>query len=104
MGTNFIRANEQLGSATTTRYIMIATNVATQILLDSGNQALTLFNVGSATLVWGDSNIAVNSGNFLYVGVGQDFGKDGRQLQDGWSTYLRADSVQSLVAVTQYGG
>ena len=98
MGTFFLRTNPSLGSASTSRYVSIPTSPATLLTLDSGYQALSLFNVGSATLIYGDSNISVNSGNFIYVGAAAEW----LDLQDGWQVYLRADSVSTLISYVQY--
>ncbi len=102
MGTRFVRANAGaqglLGSIGTTKYVMIQTNAATLVALDSGYQAIRLFNVGSGLLVYGDSNIAVNSGNFLFVNAGIEW----LNLADGWTTYVRAASVQSFLSISEY--
>ena len=98
MAINFARTNPFLGTVGTTRFLSIATNLATQIVLNSGYQALTIFNMGSGTLVWGDSSIATNSGNNLFVQARAEW----LGLQDGWSTYVRAESTFTLISVSEY--
>ena len=97
MPTRYFRASQGYASTQTTRHLAIGTAVAVQIVLGSGNSALTVFNQGTGNIVWGDSGIAVNSGNYLFV-TGRVEWSD---LQDGWSVYLRADSVSSIVTVTE---
>ena len=98
MGTVFFRTSLYLGQVTTSRTLSISTGVATQIILNSGNQGLSIFNIGSATLVWGDSNLAVNSGNNLYVAMRTEW----QGIQDGWSVYVRAESAATLISVSEY--
>lgn len=98
MATRYFRASQGYASVVTTRHIAVATNVAVQVILGSGNAAMTIFNHGTGNVIWGDSGIAVNSGNYIFV-TGRVEWSD---LQDGWSTYLRADSVSSIVTVTEY--
>ena len=98
MGTLFKRVSPYLGNVGTTKLITIATNVARQIVLDSGYLALSIYNIGSGNLLWGDSGIAVNSGNYLFVNQRTEW----LDLQDGWSTYVRADSVGTLISITEY--
>ena len=99
MGTRYFRVNEGFADVGTTRYITVATSPATQIVLTSGFTAMIIFNHGTSNMIWGDSNISVNSGNYHFV--------NGRiehtNLQDGWSTYYRADSVNGLISISEYG-
>lgn len=99
MGTRWIRVSEGLAAVGTTRYITIQTNAATQVILTSGYQGLSVFNLGSGSLIWGDSNISVNSGSYLFVNARVEW----MDLQDAFGVYFRADSVSSLIAVTEYG-
>jgi hypothetical protein len=99
MVIKFVRTNPDLGVvAGTARYLSIVTTPATQIVMTSGSQAMTIFNIGSGTLIWGDSSIAVNSGNNLFVQARVEW----LNLQDGWSLYVRAESVATLISVTEY--
>ena len=97
MGTVY-RRSQHLYSTATTRYLTIPTSPATQVSLTSGFWAMQLFNVGSASLVYGDSNIAVNSGAYLYPASPKSW----EELEDGWSIYVRADSAVTVVSVTEY--
>ena len=98
MAIKFIRTNPYLGIVDTTRVISVATNVATQVILNSGFSAMTIFNQGSGTLVWGDSGIAVNSGNNLFVQARVEW----VGLQDRWNVYVRAESVATVISITEY--
>lgn len=98
MGIPYRRASPNLGSVGTTKYINITTAAAQQIFLDSGFTALHIFNIGSGNLIWGDSNIAVNSGAYLFVNAGKGW----ESLQDGWSIFFRADSVSTIISVNEY--
>ena len=103
MATRYIRAGGGFASVGTSRYLMIATNVATQIVMLSGSQTLRIFNNGSGFLLWGDSNIAVNSANYIFPLGAYSWPDDGNvTLADEWSTYVRADSVQTLITVTDF--
>ena len=98
MGTVYFRTSPYLGSVGTTRLLNVTTGSAVQIVLNSGYSAMTIFNEGSGTLVWGDANIAVNSGNNLFVQSRVEW----LGLQDAWSVYVRAESVATLIGITQY--
>ena len=98
MATRFLRTNLQLGNVGTSRVLFIPTAPATLITLTSGYSGLTLFNIGSGSLIWGDSNIAVNSGNYLFPYSRIEWSN----LQDGWTTYVRADSISTLVDQAEY--
>ena len=98
MATRYIRTNPYLGSVGTSRVLSIPTNPATLITLTSGYSGLTLFNIGSGALIWGDSNIAVNSGNYLFPSARIEW----TEIQDGWTTYVLADSVATVIEKTDY--
>ena len=99
MSTRYFRANPQLGSVSTSMYILIPTSPATQIIANSGAQAMQLYNLGTGNLVLGDSNIAVNSGNYLFPLSRIEW----TDIQDAFSVFVRADSVQTLITKTEYG-
>ena len=99
MATAYRITNYGLGAvATTARFITIQTNPVIILTLDSGNRGLSIFNHGTGSLIWGGSNIAVNSGNYIFVNMRTEW----MGLQDGWSTYLIADSVATIVSVVEY--
>lgn len=98
MTTRYVRATAGLGTVGTSKYLFIATSPATQILLDSGYQAIQIFNVGSNLLIWGDSNIAVNSGNYLFPSSPKSW----EELHDGWSVFVRAESAGTNITITEY--
>ena len=95
------RSNAQLGSVAgvgTSRYLNVTTAAAVILELGSANQAFTLFNIGSGNLLWGGSDIAVNSSNILFVSAGRTF----EGLQDSFQVFLRAESVSTLISITEY--
>ena len=99
MGTAYRRTSPFAGGvATSARYLIIATSPVTQIIMSSGNQGLSIYNLGTGNLIWGSTDIAVNSGNYLFVNARVEW----LGLQDQFSVYTVADSVQTLVAVTEY--
>ena len=99
MGTNYIRTDSYTGSlATTARYLVIVTSPVTGITMTSGARALSIYNLGSGSLVWGGSNIAVNSGNYLFINSRIEWA----DVQDGFKTYVIADSVSTLISITEY--
>ena len=99
MGTNYIRTDPYTGAvATTARYLAILTSPVTAITMTSGSRAMSIFNLGSGSLVWGGSNIAVNSGNYLFVNSRIEWS----DVQDGFRTFVIADSVQTLISITEY--
>ena len=99
MATRYFRANGGLtGSVGSTRYINITTAAAQSFVLGSNKSGFFVFNVGTGNLIWGDSNIAVNSGNYLFTSAGREF----LDLQDAFTIFFRADSVSTLIAVSEY--
>ena len=98
MGINYRRTQPLFGTVGTTRILTVATNPATLITLTSSYQAMTLANMGSGILLWGDSGIAVNSGNQLFVTALKSWDN----LQDGFQVYVRAESVSTVITVTEF--
>ena len=99
MATVYRRTNPYLGAVSgTARYITVQTNPAVLLSMTSGSQALSIFNHGTGSLIWGGTNVAVNSGNYTFVNMRTEW----TNLQDGWSTYLIADSVSTIISVTEY--
>lgn len=98
MGINFIRTNPYVMRIGTTRVLSISTAGATAIIMASGNQGLSLCNVGVSTLAWGDSTILAASGGLLYYSMVKEW----YVVADTFTVYLRADSVTGTVVVTEY--
>ena len=98
MPTRYFRADPQLGSIGTTRYLTITTAAAQQVIMGSGNQGLFIYNIGSGNLIWGDSSIAVNSGNYIFVNGGREW----LNARDQFGIFFRADSVATLISITEY--
>lgn len=99
MGTFRGRDSSLLGSVATSRYINVATTSAVSVVIGSATSALRLYNLGTGSLIWGDSNIAVNSGNYLFPYSGITW----EGVEDVFTVYVRADSVATTVAVTEFG-
>ena len=100
MGTIYRRTSPNVGAiASSARYITIQTSPVVQLVMTSGSQAMSVFNHGSGNLVWGGTNVAVNSGNYVFVNMRTEW----QNLQDGWTTYLIADSVSTIISVVEYG-
>ena len=98
MGTRYFRAGVNFSSVGSTRYLLIPTTLATQIYMSTGYTGIRIYNSGSNTLIWGDSSISTNSGNFLYPGVSTDFGV----VIDDFNFFMVADSANSFISVTEY--
>ena len=100
MGRIYRRTSPNVGAiVSSARYITVATSPITLLVMTSGSQSMSVFNHGSGNLVWGGTNVAVNSGNYLFVNMRTEW----QNLQDGWSTYLVADSVATIISVVEYG-
>ena len=96
MGTRYFRAGMAYASAGSTRYYSINSTLATQITLDSGFKAMRMFNQGSTPLVWGDSNISVNSGNYVFPAGSVEW----NPIDDAFSIFVISDSVGTLGIAT----
>mgnify|MGYP001597722901 CR=1 FL=1 len=98
MGIRYSRVGENYASVTTSRYILVGNSSETQVFLGSGNSALSIFNHGSGSLIWGASALRIGSGNYLFESARIQWEK----LSDGWSVWCLADSVQNIITVTEY--
>jgi hypothetical protein len=98
MATYFRRPSDNLGAVGTTRLIIITTAAAQQVFLSTGFTGINVMNNGPATCSWGDSSIAQGSGAVLFPYAQYEWLK----LNDGWSTYFRADSAQTTIAITEF--
>jgi len=99
MGTFRQRDSTLLGSVSTSRYINVATSSAVAVTIQSATTAIRLYNLGTGSIIWGDSNIAVNSGNYLFPYSGVTW----TDVEDVFSVYVRADSVAATLVVTEFG-
>lgn len=97
MATNARRTQGYLGTGSTKSF-SILTTPASQILLDSGFQAMTVYNVGSGNLWVGDSSVTVGSGQQVLTGASKSWDN----LQDGWSFFCIAGSNATTITVTEY--
>lgn len=96
--TYYRRPNNQLGSASTTRLVVITTDAAQQIFISTGFSAINLMNNGPATVSFGDSSLLAGSGNVIFPYAQYEF----LNVIDTWNTYLRANSAQTTVAITEF--
>ena len=87
-----------LYGAPTSRTITVTTAAAQALILGSARMAVTVYVHGTGTLLWGDSSIAVNSANVLYPAMSYTW----EHIEDGFPLFLRAESVQTIVTVTEY--
>lgn len=97
MATYYRRPNTNLGQVGSTRLIVITTAAAQQVFLSSGFTGMNVMNNGPATCSWGDASILQGSGAVLFPYTQYEW----LRLNDGWSVYLRADSAQTTIAVTE---
>lgn len=101
MGTNYVYHSLQVGAVLTTRVITITTAGAQQLtLLTSGAILVNLQNLGpNANLTVGGSSMLMGSGDTVFVFANREF----YPVSDNFTTYVRADSAASDIAVTEYG-
>lgn len=98
MGTYYRRTNEHFASIGTTRTITVPTSPTTQITLTSGNHSLELINLGPGTIAYGDSSISMSSAGLLFYSMNKMF----TPVISGFSCYVIADSVATIIAVNEY--
>ena len=98
MATYFRRPNSNLGIVGTQRLISITTAAAQQVFLSSGFTAINVMNNGPATCSWGDSSLLAGSGAVLFPYAQYEWAS----LNDGFSVYFRADSVSTIIAITEF--
>ena len=100
MGTNYVYHSHQIGLVLTTRTITITTGGSQQVtLLTSGAILVNFQNNGPANLTLGDSAIVANSGDVVFPYANREF----YPVNDNFSTYARATSASTVLAVTEYG-
>lgn len=98
MATYYRRPNTNLGTVGTTRLIVITTAAAQQVFLSSGFTGINVMNNGPATCSWGDASLIAGSGAVLFAYAQYEW----LNLNDGWSTYFRADSAQTTISITEF--
>ena len=100
MGTNFVYHSLQVGNVLTTRTITVTTAASQQVaLLTSGAILVNFQNNGPANVTLGDSAIVANSGDVVFPYANREF----YPVSENFSTYARATSVATVIAVTEYG-
>lgn len=99
MGTNFCHSNPLVGLVGTTRLITVTTAAAQVLaLLTSGAILVNFQNNGPANCALGDSAMLMGSGDVVFPYANREF----YPVSDNFSTYARADSVATVLAVTEY--
>ena len=96
MGTYYRRANQVFTTATT-RLITITTGAAQSITISSGYNAFNAMNNGPAPISWGDSSLLMGSGNVIFPYAQYIFDN----VSGASIIYFRADSVASVIAITE---
>ena len=100
MGTNYVYHSLNVGAVLTTRTITITTAASQQILLlTSGAILINFQNNGPANVTLGDAGIVANSGDVVFPFANREF----YPVSDNFTTYARATSVATVLAVTEYG-
>ena len=97
MGTYFRRPNSTFGSVSS-RLVTIPTDPTTKIVLSSGFTAMSVFNVGPSTIVWGGSTITASTGGLIYYSMQQEF----PNIQSEGSVFFIADSVAGALMVNEF--
>ena len=99
MGTNFQYDSLEIGEVKTTRTIAITTGAAQRvILLTSGAVLVNFQNLGPANLCLGDSSMLMGSGDTVFPYANREFWP----VADDFSTFARATSAATNLAVTEY--
>lgn len=97
MGTYFRRANQTI-TATTTRLLNITTGAAQAVFTSTGYSLMNIMNNGPANVSFGDASLSMGSGNVIFPYAQYIF----ENLSDDFSVFLRADSIATVVAVTEF--
>ena len=100
MGTNFVYHSAAVGIVRTTRSISITTGDAQVVtLLTSGAILVNIQNLGpNASVCLGDSAMIIGSGDTVFPYASREF----YPVNDNFSTYARAVSAVTVIAVTEY--
>ena len=100
MGTRFFRAGMKIAIVHTSRYLSINSSQATKIVMTSGSTGISIYNQGSTPLVWGGTNIAVNSGNYIFPSGRLEF----LDAQDAFELFMISDSdgAIGIAHITEY--
>lgn len=96
--TYYRRPNSQLGADVTSRLIVITTAAAQLVSLSSGYSAVNIMNNGPSTVSFGDSSLSAGSGNVIFPYAQYEF----LNVEDGWSVYMRANSLATTIAITEF--
>ena len=100
MGTRYFRAGNQFQAIGTHRLISVNSSLATRIYMSTGYTAISMFNQGSTPLVWGDTRVTVNSGNYLFPLSRIEW----TDVQDDFNFFVVSDSTGTfgLALITEY--
>ena len=100
MGTNLVYHSHNIGAVLTTRSITITTGAAQQIALLTSGAILVNFQVnGPANITLGGSAMLHGTGDTIFPYANREF----YPVSDNFTTYARAVSIASVIAVTEYG-
>ena len=101
MGTERNRPSGSLyGSLrVTTRVVVVPTSPYTTVVLTSANMGAMLYVHGTGNLIWGGSNVAVNTGATLYPAMSYEWAP----VEDGYTFYCIAESVPCIFSLNEYG-
>lgn len=98
MATRYFRSANQLGIVGSTRLLTITTGAAQLVQISSGYSSINVMNNGPASVSFGDSSLTMGSGNVIFPYAQYEF----LNVVDGFSAYFRADSAQTVIAVTEF--
>lgn len=98
MGTNFIRTNVQIASVGTTKLLTVTTGSSQQFTAGSGVFEIMLQNNGPTNIAIVDSSAVMGSGDVVFPYANRQF----QNVADGFNLFLRADSVASIMAWTEF--
>ena len=80
------------------RALTISTGAATLVVSSIGYMGWSLTCLGPGSLTWGDSSMSMGSGALLYYSMAKEW----YPIADTMSTFLRADSVATVVLINEY--
>ena len=98
MGTNFVYTQHRIGAVTASSTLSVTTATAQQFYATSGAIMVVIECLGPAEVSFGDSGITATSGGVLFPYEDKTW----YPVSDGFTQYLRATSVASVVKWTDY--
>ena len=83
----------------TTRVLTVPTAPYTTVTLTSANMGAVFYCHGTGNLIWGGSNVGVNTGAVLYPAMSYEWAP----VEDAFTVYVIAESVPTVLSVNEYG-